>query len=369
MVLGDGAVAYVMEMGGRLIGVYPTDDKDAINALWIDPDISSSLISHDNWNLGGDRLWQGAEFGSKECNESTFFCREPGNYDEWVCQPGIDPGRYVRKEMPSLSASVYLESRGKATDFKNGGHHPNILTRLFDPTKVIKPPNDGVTCANIDFMDTVTSTAPFFYAWKLVQIRAGDENNPGTVIYPCSSNPEIGVYMNEHGGELKELVRIGDDHVSIKTFETDTRYKLSIPPNSFRQTGPPDGKKHHSVMQVSKVPGGEDRYQLVAVHSYTCPRKPDDIFEVSSAKMEDLNGLGWNFTRKRGASYTYNGPTPAGGSWFTEQEMAGKGVRANEKSIVAGSMSFYWGSGEAIMDAAKSVAGTKDHPFVFGLNE
>ena len=87
----DGFSLLVLPYGGRILGLYATDDSD--NYLWTNPDLETATTARDllhssEWvNLGGDRTWVGPEVDS-------FIGDLSDAWGTYRVPPGIDPGRY-----------------------------------------------------------------------------------------------------------------------------------------------------------------------------------------------------------------------------------------------------------------------------------
>jgi hypothetical protein len=196
---------------------------------------------------------------------------------------------------------------------------------------------------------------------------------PGTIIFPVETDREhvIAVYMNKTGQYLGEAVKVGNDHVSIRTQQMlDKRYKLANPPDSAIQISENGLDYYYTIMHITKVPGTNDRYQLAVMRSRTHSSEEGKILEVSSVEEADLRGLPpYLKGGRRGECFVYNGPSPDGETCFTEAELVGNGSYGSGKSAIVGSMTFCWGDAEAIMGAARQFGQFKELPYVFGLNE
>ena len=370
----DGPVAYFSRVGGRFIGVFPGRDSDASNTLWLPSDYAEMLKDPQGWNIGGDRLWAGPEFSlEEETGNVTYFCQEPGNYGRWVCQNAMDPGSYSIEDSHSVPGGVILKNAGKIRNFAYRNDHEFGFFRFFDPTKQPTNPPKGTTCAGVDFIDKVVSgdDEGYFHAWKLVQVFPGLESAPGTVIFPSDyNNPVLAVYMNKTGEDLGKYVQVMDDHISVRTQQMiDRRFKLAIPPGDARKIAENGLEYHSTVMHIAKVPDSGDRYQLTVLRSLTHPGKEPDILEVSSVSESDMAGLPPHLQGgRRGGCFVYNGPSPDGQTCFTELELTGPCAKARDSTIL-GNLTFAWGDGDAVLDAAKQFGGLEHHPHVYGLNE
>jgi len=357
-----GPKAYFTRSGGRMIGIFPDDDTDSLNALWTSPRLGEVIDDPKFWNKGGDRLWIGPEFGSKRCGGKTYFCRKPGNYDTWTCQRGMDPGNYsaTKGDLPDLT----LTNRARIEEFRTGGKFTFDMKRMvkFGDRAASRP----VKAADIYFNEVVSSrTAEHFQAWKLLQFPSGDRDNPGTIIFGHREDPALTVYMNK-GVDLTDFVKVRGDHVSVRTEGMrETLYKLapthsSSPPNPF-------------VISIRKVQGKSDLYQMMVMRSERVPG--NDILEVPSVDKSIIEGLPGGFNGDRGFCFVYNGPSPTDDTNFTEAEFIGSYPRPDDdiprrkNSMAWGHLQFSWGPAEAILDAAKRIGKLNERPFVFGLNE
>ena len=121
--LQDGACVIVLERGGRILGPFLNAQGESmlwLNAIWASTaDFAAFLgaesLGHDQWNLGGDRIWIAPEIQYSVRDRNDFW----GTVQ---CPPAVDPGHYrlqrPRSDTVALSQDVRLQAHNLASGAK-----------------------------------------------------------------------------------------------------------------------------------------------------------------------------------------------------------------------------------------------------------
>lgn len=256
--LDNNSSALISDYGGRVLGLFPRNDN--YNLLWISPNITKNIKSR-SWAIGGDRYWLGPE--------KSFFYEKPEKFENWHCQPGLDPANYeilAKKENTcTLSTPIAIKN------YLSNVHLRGEITRQF---KVIKEPiKTGISdYCGIEYIDDCVIFQPNIKAngWSLTCVISGGRKNPGTVIIPTRSNSKpLSYFRIIPENRLKRA----PDHVSFK-IDVDDIYKLAIRPEDI------DFSRNSKIGYMIRIPKSEEFGFIVKISS-DIPKKQEDCFDIS----------------------------------------------------------------------------------------
>jgi len=274
----EDSSALVSEYGGRLLGLFPTDNVP--NLLWVNPNIVS-VIKNNDWDIGGDRYWISPE--------REYFYTNPDKWEGWHCQKALDPANYEilghKKNSCTLSTPLIIKN------YHAGYFIQGEITRQF--TVKEEPIETGLdTYCCIEVVDDCVLYRPDIKAngWSLACVICGGMQNPGTVLIPTKANPKPISYFRQIP---LDRLRIGPDHVSFKIDANDV-YKLAIRPEDI------DFKKPAKIGYFLKLSDNNEHGFLVKL-SNDIPRVQEDCFDISRDHPE----------AEIGVIQSYNSETPA----------------------------------------------------------
>lgn len=248
----------VSQYGGRPLGIFPQEDCKSL--LWINPHIRHTIESQER-DIGGDRYWISPE--------RYYFYKDPENWADWFCPPGLDPADYqilgIKKDACSLTSSIYVNNMLKKVRF-NGE-----VTRQF--TLIPEPKNiGGIAYCGIEYVDDCVFFASNLQmnGWSLANIISGGSENPGTVIIPVKKDAKPISYFREIPDDR---LRVEDDYVAYKIDVNDV-YKLAIRPDDI------DFSKPARIGYVLKVPG-TDQYSFLLKQSMDVPKTQKECYDTA----------------------------------------------------------------------------------------
>lgn len=255
--LNDESSIIISEFGGRPLGIFPS--KDCYSLLWINQEIRKLIEARDR-AIGGDRYWISPE--------RDYFYKDPSNWKDWFCSPGLDPANYqlLADSEKSCTVSTNISITNMSTKVKYAGE----VTRQFTIYK--EPIKTGVNYCGVEFMDDCVLYAPNvkMNGWTLATIISGGPKNPGTVLVPTNPNPKPLSYFRTIPPE--RLV-IGENYVGYK-IDVDDIYKLTIRPEDI------DFSRAAKIGYMLKMPDSED-YGFLLKLSDDIPKTQDECFDVA----------------------------------------------------------------------------------------
>lgn len=329
---GGGALDFT-SLGGMPIGWFlDSGDKNAQNVFWnpmkgfekvlrqaydVDVQKLASYIKGP-WNIGGGpTLWVGPEFGSPECYGKTRFCRKPGDYRTWECQPGMGLTGFSVAPLPK---EVKFFKKADLREYLKDELNEFRFSRDFSIEEPSKKPGDGIKHASaLGFKDVVSSeTANDHQVWDLLRLPVGTKKDAATVVFPASE-PGLSVYMAKgHGKRFDDYVIFSEDQTSLKVrYIKGSVHKLALPPSCMRMVN-----GCGVIMYVTPLENGNHR--LLVAKFKNIPRKDEDILEVSSLPEKYRRNLPRKMAHGRGALFNYLGISPTDPEdFFTEVEGLG----------------------------------------------
>lgn len=214
---GENTCVIVIERGGRIIGFF--QDGMSENLFWTSPllndkNAAAILLSGNEWNIGGDRLWFGPEIRYSVADRNRFW--------ETLHTPeSIDPGNYRMAEKDGrciLSQEMDIEE-------KNGNKEraslkieryilacPNPLRELEQYEWIMH----GVSFSGYQQILDLEGEGASIEGWNLLQV------NPGGNVYIPMYQPCRGVDYYEPACKYEMLL---ENAVMLKA-TGNNRYKV-----------------------------------------------------------------------------------------------------------------------------------------------
>jgi len=333
--LNGNSSALISDYGGRVLGLFPRNDN--YNLLWINPNITESIISK-SWDIGGDRYWIGPE--------KSFFYEKPENFENWHCQAGLDPANYeiLAENEKTCTASSPIALRNYVSNVILRGE----ITRQF---KVIKEPiKTGISdYCGIEYIDDCVIFQPNIEAngWSLTCVISGGRKNPGTVIVPTRPDSKPLSYFRIIP---EDRLKQAPDHVSFK-IDVDDIYKLAIRPEDI------DFNRHSKIGYIIKIPNSEE-FGFIVKMSNDIPKKQEDCFDISRDHPDSEIGV----------IQAYNSKSPNKSSLqFGEIELQlnpFKTIDNTSHGKATHQLCGYMGSKEEILGVIEKYLGVSE-PFIF----
>jgi hypothetical protein len=271
-----GGKILVLPFGGRVIGLYPRPD---MNAVWVNPALASvatakPFLEDPGWiNLGGDRTWISPEIDTHIKNPEAMF-------DGYEVPKGVDPAAY--EVTAQDEQSVTLTSM-MAVPFRRSGETVRITVSrtitLLDAPPFDLP--DGTDCVGYRQEATLTLDGPVAARpalWHILQVPGG-----GRIEIPVRSGTRPRAFIGEPVYELE------DERLRCRV-DTDASFKFSLVANDccglmryFNDSGPSD------LLLMRRFPVCDTaRYADVSCTD------PDDFGHVQQVYVDDgaLGGFG-----------------------------------------------------------------------------
>ncbi|MEM3922648.1 MAG: DUF6786 family protein [Nitrososphaerota archaeon] len=238
----------VCERGARVLGIFLDSSP---NLLWVNPKLES-VLSRNEWNTGGLRLWISPE--------RNFFYKKPETFEEWFCPEGIDPGEHRIIEVDSGRA--VLEGRIHADD--------NLLGARLEAQvrREIRLLESRKGFMRLRIIDALVGEYPVrVNPWVLAQVPVS-EVGTGTALVPVKRGAEPIHYFVEIP---RDRLRVSSDHIS---FKIDGQYvsKLGIKPEDLRD--PELG----AIAYVARI--GRREWSALILRSRDIPSSQDDCLDV-----------------------------------------------------------------------------------------
>jgi hypothetical protein len=201
--LDNGGAALITQRGGRVLGIFPTED--APNLLWTNHAAFASgaalkaFAAAGEWNLGGERLWIAPEIQYNVRDRADFWgtLHVPAAMDPAAYALEADAGQVT------LRAEMALPAHNLAT-----GTQQISVERVYQP---VPNPLAAATSRRVIYGGyqqrvTLRVTEPHIAAeaWSLMQLPAG-----GQLVIPCMPQVEAADYFGDVPGAAR-AVRGGD---------------------------------------------------------------------------------------------------------------------------------------------------------------
>lgn len=193
--LQDGVFVVVLELGGRILGPFLTEEAASItwlNDVWEDADAFSAYIAAREWNLGGERIWISPEI--------QYSVRDRNDFWGTIAIPqAVDPGTYTLESGPGnechLSQRCTLQAYNLATGSKTLDIERSIRPAA-NPLQAL--PNrqelmEDVVYAGYEHTLTLSETEHneiMSEGWNIVQLNPG-----GEIWMPASPELEYNDYF------------------------------------------------------------------------------------------------------------------------------------------------------------------------------
>jgi hypothetical protein len=259
----DVGTVLVTEYGARILGVFL---KNKRNPLWVAED-PRDVINGRDWNLGGNRLWLSPE--------RNYYYRRPEDFEEWLCQPSLDPGNW--RIVSSREDIVTLEEETEVEDFANHTRIPLSLSRtFFIYSSIIQR---GVEHVGLRIREALIAKGEIrsgINLWSLTQIRPG--RGGGTVLIPTRRGAKPIHYF---GRIPKDRLRVSENHVSFR-IDGAAVHKLGIAPEDNPQLG------CSTIMYYMENGGGEAF--LLSMRTMMAPRSQEECLDVAKADPSGPKG-------------------------------------------------------------------------------
>lgn len=249
--------AIVTEYGARILGVFIGGSQ---NPFWVSSNLREA-INKGIWNIGGNRLWISPE--------RNFFYRRPGSFEEWFCQPSLDPGNWRIES--SSDSSVTLEENLGLEDIANQTSINLSLSRRISLLGI--ETRRGLGCMVLRVREAMLAKGDFkdgINLWSLTQIRPG-----GTVLIPTRPKAKPINYFDEIP---RDRLKVSSDHVSFR-IDGVAAYKLGIRPEDMSNPG--------SSCIVYYMQHGKDKAFLLSMSTTMAPLSQEECLDVAKS---DPNG-------------------------------------------------------------------------------
>ncbi|MFX1344840.1 MAG: DUF6786 family protein [Promethearchaeota archaeon] len=257
----------ISEYGGRPLGIFPK--AGCYNLLWVNPNIKSAIESRSH-EIGGDRYWISPE--------RDFFYEKPETFEEWICQPSLDPANYEILMTSEKSCTVSSQILLLNQRTKQG--YQGEITRQF---KLIKEPYDtGLSYCGIEILDDCVLYRPNLKVngWSLATVISEGPEKPGTVLIPTNTNSKPLSYFRMIP---EDRLRRDRNYVAFKIDVSDI-YKLAIRPEDI------DYERPAKIGYILKIPDS-DEYGFIVKLSDDIPRNQKECFDVSRDHPESEIGV------------------------------------------------------------------------------
>jgi len=242
----------VSEFGGRILGV----DLGFGNLLWVHPELQK-VLQQKQWNLGGARTWFSPE--------RFYFYRQPEDFTNWFCQPGLDPAAWQFKQLSQNK--IELLSPLRFTNF--------LTAEVLNGTirKVVELLGSYEESSLLECDIKVHSEAVFdacqspLALWFIVQVPVSEEENPSHVSVPINDkcNPI------DHFSSLPEKYLNVSANEVVVTLDGKNELKVGIRPEDLKDP----------TQQVMKYYYLHDGNQvLLSLHSQTGARTQKECLDV-----------------------------------------------------------------------------------------
>lgn len=203
----------VSERGGRIVGVFVDGSP---NLLWVNPRLEE-ILSGDEWNIGGLRLWLSPE--------RNFFYSSPEKFEGWFCPKGLDPAQYRLAKVEPMH--LLLESRVLVYDNLLKSNLEGSVKREIRILEIRRKYlklwiREGI----------VGEYAGRVNPWVLAQVPVGWKN-VGTVLIPVKKNCKPIHYFREIP---KDRLHSTDGCISFR-IDGGLVTKLGIRPEDLREIG------------------------------------------------------------------------------------------------------------------------------------
>jgi hypothetical protein len=213
----------VSERSGRIFGPFLDDNGESIS--WLPPDWGNAeafraMLASGKWNVGGERLWIGAEVQYMVPNRNDYW-------GTIFVPPQMDPGTYqLTQPTPDiwqLSQRMTLDCYSVAT----GQKHlllESTVRRVENPLhKLDEYPAlmNGVRFAGYEQVVSLTESKHdevMSESWNLLQLNPG-----GLLIIPCTPRLQFTDYYEPAGG----LQTVFPTHTRVQ-ITGNQRYKLGF---------------------------------------------------------------------------------------------------------------------------------------------
>jgi hypothetical protein len=271
-----GSKMLVLPFGGRVIGLYPRPD---LNAVWVNPALASveaakPFLADPGWvNLGGDRTWISPEIDTHVKNPGSMF-------DGYEVPKVVDPAAYEVTARDERSVTL---TSTMAVPFRRSGETVRMTVsrtiELLDAPPFELP--DGTDGAGYRQEATLTIDEPVAARpalWNILQVPGG-----GQIEIPVRSGTRPRAFIGEPVYELE------DERLRCRV-DTDASFKFSLVANDcrglmryFNGSGPTD------LLLMRRFPVCDtSRYADVSCTD------PDDLGHVQQIYVDDgaLGGFG-----------------------------------------------------------------------------
>jgi len=258
----DVGTVLVTEYGARILGVFV---KNKWNPLWV-AENPRDVINGRDWRLGGNRLWLSPE--------RNYYYRRPGDFEEWLCQPSLDPGNW--RIISSREDSITLEEETEVEDFANHTRIRLSLSRTFFIYSSIA--KRGVEHVGLRIREALIAKGEIrsgINLWSITQIRPG---RGGTVLIPTRRGAKPIHYF---GRIPKDRLRVSETHVSFR-IDGAAVHKLGIAPEDTSQPG------CSTIMYYTE--NEEDESFLLSMRTMMAPQSQDECLDVAKADPSGPKG-------------------------------------------------------------------------------
>lgn len=279
-----GGTAMLSQRGARILGLFPGDDDDVLNALWTHERIGDVVwgavrdwVAEGMGSIGGERLWISPE--------RNWYYLRPITFEGWFCPRGMDPGEYERIAEPDCEIAYrntfQLEDMITGETFELA-----TMTRRFQG---LENPLSGDLASRLgyagvrktDSIDLPEATAnTVLNLWTLALVDPTPADGVATIVVPVKPGAQPVDYF---GGLTDDRLVTCDDHVAFK-IDGKSVGKLGIRPEDIDLE---QGARIGAFLPSAS----EDRLLLVIQRSNDVPRTQDECFDVAKADPDGPKGV------------------------------------------------------------------------------
>ena len=328
--LPSGGRLLVSQRGGRLMPFLPSGES----ALWLspalaDPERFAAFLEHDDWNLGGDRIWIAPEIQFTIRDRRDFW----GSY---ALSPAMDPGAWTLETLGDGGCVLRLQAELPAYNLAGGTKRLAVERHVrpaLDPLRALGDgvgAVEGVTFHGYEHDIVLRDLEPNdirAQAWNLIQLDPA-----GWVLLPTLSSVTPREYFEpvrpEHRWSAPDALEL--------SITGAHRYKVGI------------GALHHLGRIAYLRPLDAARACLI-VRSFF--NNPSSDYLEEPADRPGLNG---------DSIHVYNDDGNAGG--FGEIECYGQALGGAGRRTVAADTTMLWiyhGPAAAITEVARRLLGER----------
>lgn len=349
-----GESVLLLARGARVIGMFPNNDTDANNVLWVNPAIERLLTGKlEDWveggmgSVGGDRLWVSPE--------RNYYYKKPQTFTGWFCPREMDPGSYQRQHCGGQS--VTYENKTPLTHYGTGALHSDVrMSRSFVPLSTASlgvAVEKSIASVGVRTVESlrVPENAPDIeiQPWVLTQIPVGTAEKPGTVIVPVRKGAEpIGYFGTIPSDRLHQSA----DHVSFR-IDALSIFKLGVKPEDV-----PSGRPTEIAYFLHLESNGQAMLLLRRTHD--APVSQKECYDASKADPEGVRGAiqAYNHGPTNGADYPY----------FGEMEIQLRPLRREPDGWYAQAVTDLWafqGARQTVLDLIPKLLKLGGEAFLF----